>query len=571
MSVPQQLDFADARAKIEGRAALRVHRTAPIAHRFERRPMDRVQARHRARHRQRTRSARAPSPTRPRRAASREATLTRLQQELASAKPALVLSGARGANALDLALAVAALNQANGAVGTTIRPGEPMSAFDGVARYSEIVAAVERMRAGQVPIAFVRGVEPGVQPAAPPPSSPRHSRRCRSRSASRSIPTRRPSCATSILPDQHSLESWGDAEAGTGTIVACSSRPWTRCSPAPRATADVLIQLARRTSANAATYAQKDYRSWLIGRFPGGMSAFTAALQKGIAAGIDRVARAVSHRARHRARAAGGCRPRATTTSSPTTRPRSATAAARTSRGCRSCPIRSQRCSGARGSRSIRRRRAKLGIERGDIVEVTTASGKVRGAGLSSTSASARTPSPWPSARGMRRPRRSIRFDGKNDQRDATCSGATAATRATLGVRAHDLLAGATDAAGGFALVSTKASHHARPGDTRPRLHRRLRAPARPRHRAGDSDRSELLLGQGRRARGADRRSKAAARSTRRRFPASRAGRSSRDSARRSPPTRRASSARPRRRIRARTRGCTRPTTGRGWRTAAGR
>ena len=43
-NVPQQLDFADARAKLDRRAALRLHRPAPLAHRSERRRVDRVQA-----------------------------------------------------------------------------------------------------------------------------------------------------------------------------------------------------------------------------------------------------------------------------------------------------------------------------------------------------------------------------------------------------------------------------------------------------------------------------------------------------------------------------------------------
>src|SRR5260221_12520655 len=51
------------------------------------------------------------------------------------------------------------------------------------------------------------------------------------------------------------------------------------------ATADVLIQLAQKDPNTASKYPQKDYRSWLIGRFPGGTSAFTAAVQKGVVAG----------------------------------------------------------------------------------------------------------------------------------------------------------------------------------------------------------------------------------------------------------------------------------------------
>src|SRR6185369_7750992 len=99
--------------------------------------------------------ARAPSPTRRRRA------LSRLQQELAAAKPALVLAGTRGPDALEVAQAVAAINQASGANGTTIRPAESSPAFDSVARTADVLDAVEKMRGGLVPIVFVRGVNPG--------------------------------------------------------------------------------------------------------------------------------------------------------------------------------------------------------------------------------------------------------------------------------------------------------------------------------------------------------------------------------------------------------------------------
>ena len=55
---------------------------------------------------------------------------------------ALVLAGSSSANALELALAVAAINQSAGAVGTTIRPAEALSAFDGAARFSDVLLAV---------------------------------------------------------------------------------------------------------------------------------------------------------------------------------------------------------------------------------------------------------------------------------------------------------------------------------------------------------------------------------------------------------------------------------------------
>jgi Fe-S-cluster-containing dehydrogenase component len=52
-----------------------------------------------------------------------------------------------------------------------------------------------------------------------------------------------------------------------------------------RATADVLIALAKRDTSAAARYQMADYRSWLISRFAGGAAGLSAALPRGIASG----------------------------------------------------------------------------------------------------------------------------------------------------------------------------------------------------------------------------------------------------------------------------------------------
>jgi molybdopterin-containing oxidoreductase family iron-sulfur binding subunit len=56
-----------------------------------------------------------------------QAVLQQLANELSATKPSLVLSGATTTNALDVALAVNALNQAAGNVGVTIKPAEASS------------------------------------------------------------------------------------------------------------------------------------------------------------------------------------------------------------------------------------------------------------------------------------------------------------------------------------------------------------------------------------------------------------------------------------------------------------
>src|SRR5438874_222199 len=52
-----------------------------------------------------------------------------------------------------------------------------------------------------------------------------------------------------------------------------------------QATADVLLALAKKDQGAAGRLTMKDYRSWLIGRFPGGEAAFTAALARGVSSG----------------------------------------------------------------------------------------------------------------------------------------------------------------------------------------------------------------------------------------------------------------------------------------------
>jgi len=225
------------------------------------------------------------------------AALQRLVTELSASKPVLALSGTSGDNALDVALAVAAINQANGAVGATIRPAQPITAFDGMARTDQLLAAVERMRGGQVSIAFVRGTNPAYYlPKA-----------AKFAEAFAKVPfkvsfSNQPDETTEmcdlVIPDLHSLESWGDAEPLRGTIsvqqpvmdpVYPVIEPVTPASPtalpAALGTADVLIQVAKKDAAMAAKYPAADYRGWLIAGFPGGAQGLAAALPKGIASG----------------------------------------------------------------------------------------------------------------------------------------------------------------------------------------------------------------------------------------------------------------------------------------------
>ena len=212
------------------------------------------------------------------------AALQRLATDLASSKPALVLSGVTGAQALDVALAVAAINQVAGAVGTTIRPAEPITGFDGITPPAEVLAAVERMRAGQVGIAFVRGVNPAH-------SLPRSTKfaeafaKVATRISFTSYPDETTELCNLVIPDLHALESWGDAQPVRGTL-SLQQPGMDPVFPAIKgSTGDVLLAAAKKDPAAATKFAAPDYRTWFISNFAGGAPALAAALPKGITAG----------------------------------------------------------------------------------------------------------------------------------------------------------------------------------------------------------------------------------------------------------------------------------------------
>ena len=137
----------------------------------------------------------------------------------------------------------------------------------------------------------------------------------------------------------------------------CSSRRWTACSTRARRPM-CSSAVAKGDPAAASRYPVADYRTWLISRFPGGATALGAALPRGIATPGSPLQSTAAPR--ERVAAAARCTPhrskdsRATSTSSCIRRRCSATGAAPTSRGCRSCPIRSRKIAGSRGSRFTR-------------------------------------------------------------------------------------------------------------------------------------------------------------------------------------------------------------------------
>ncbi len=222
--------------------------------------------------------------------------LQRIATELSASHPVLALAGTSGADALDVALAVAAINQAGGAVGTTIKPAQPITSFDGISTTAEVLAAVERMRAGQVGIAFVRGTNP----AHSLPQSAKFAdafAKVAFRVSFTSYPDETTELCNLVIPDLHSLESWGTADPVRGTISLQQPSMDPVFPTIKGSTADALIAVASTDAAMAAKY-HEDFRSWLIASIPGGAPALATALPKGIIAGsIGGADRRGAHRA----------------------------------------------------------------------------------------------------------------------------------------------------------------------------------------------------------------------------------------------------------------------------------
>lgn len=203
-------------------------------------------------------------------------------REFSTTKPSMVLAGGGGADGLEVALAANALNQSQGNVGVTIKPNEGYLGFDRMASPAELRALAERMNAGAISLLMVRGANPAytlpkaIGFAAAMAKVP-------FKVSFSSYPDETSELADLILPDHHALEQWGDAEPVRGTISL--QQPTMDPVFDTRATSDVLIAVAKKDPGAAARYPAPDYRSWLIGRFPGGAAGLAAALPRGTAAG----------------------------------------------------------------------------------------------------------------------------------------------------------------------------------------------------------------------------------------------------------------------------------------------
>ncbi len=210
------------------------------------------------------------------------ARLTRLAQEIASARPSLVLASATTGSGSELATAVAAFNRGAGNVGTTILSAEPNTAMAGAATYAEMTDLVARMNNAQVPLLFVRGVNPVYSMPKAAAFGEAMAKVPFKVSFSSYLDETTERCDL-ILPDHHGLEQWGDAEPVPGVLGL--QQPVMDPVFDTRATSDTLLTIARTDSTIASRFPQASYRDWMISRFPGGPSAFAQALTTGLASG----------------------------------------------------------------------------------------------------------------------------------------------------------------------------------------------------------------------------------------------------------------------------------------------
>jgi molybdopterin-containing oxidoreductase family iron-sulfur binding subunit len=211
-----------------------------------------------------------------------EATLQRLADELKAARPSLVLSGVSTPNAGVVATIAANINKAAGNVGTTIKPAEPMGGYTGAVGAERLAVIARDANAGTIPLLFVRGANPAYDT----PKAMQFAEAMAKipfKVSFSSYPDETSELCDLVLPSDHALESWGDAEAKPG-IISLQQPVMDRIFDT-RATADVLLQLAQADQTTAARFPWKSYRDYLVSRFPGGAAAFTQALVSGMANG----------------------------------------------------------------------------------------------------------------------------------------------------------------------------------------------------------------------------------------------------------------------------------------------
>ncbi len=297
LPVPQQLAFADARGKIEGAprfiyvGARRSLTGLNADHWIPARPGTELQIVNALL----GRGSLAAAATA---AGVGGGLLEGLAREIRDASASAILSGGYGEDAGDLAAGVAELNKQRGNVGKTIKPNEGYLAFEGVAGHAEMRALAERMNAGEVPMLLVRGANPAYT-TAPGIGFAAAMGKVPFKVSFSNVPDETTSLCDLVLPDNHGLESWGDAEPMRGTLSL--QQPTMDPVFDTRATADVMLAVAKGDPQMASRFQFADYRAWLASRI-GGNAALKDALPTALKSGssVDRTAtpRAETRRAR---------------------------------------------------------------------------------------------------------------------------------------------------------------------------------------------------------------------------------------------------------------------------------
>ena len=204
-----------------------------------------------------------------------------LAAEIRGASASAILSGGYGADAGELASAVAELNKARGNVGKTILTSEGYLAFEGVAGHAEMRELAERMAAGDVPLFIVRHANPAYT-TAPAVGFAAALAKVPFKVSFSSVPDDTTSLCDLILPDHHALESWGDAEPTRGLLSL--QQPTMDPVFDSRSTGDVLLAIAKGDQTMASRFAFADYRGWIANRV-GGNAALKDALPTAMMAG----------------------------------------------------------------------------------------------------------------------------------------------------------------------------------------------------------------------------------------------------------------------------------------------
>ena len=273
-SVPQQLDFAEARGRIEGAprfiyvgprrslTGLNADQWIPCAPGGELAIANFLRGQGSA-----ADAARAADVP--------EATLAALRTEVTAAKPAVFLAGARSADAMALATAVAGLNQ--GANGSVIRATEAATGFEGIATTDQVLAAIEEMRSGRATVFFVRGVNPVHSLPAAVKTAEAISK-VPFKVAFSLYPDETTELCDLVLPDLHSLESWGDAQPIRGTL-GLQQPVMDPVFAGTRSAADVMLAVRGGPTANPV-----DFKTTFI-QMRGGNAAFSTGLQTGMMPG----------------------------------------------------------------------------------------------------------------------------------------------------------------------------------------------------------------------------------------------------------------------------------------------